>query len=371
MYSRVWIKAGYDVTVLCWDRECKHPEHEIIEGIIIERVSIPSWYGRGSSQMRYLLRFWLRAYKRALALKPHVIHAHDFNTLPLGYLLAKRLDISIIFDAHESYSEMLADNVHPFLKRAIATAERFFIRRVNWLITVGTLLEKEYQQRGARNTKVIGNWKRPQEFRFSWKQIRTVRDDLGIPQDSLVICYLGYFERSRGLLPLLEAVSSDQRLVLVIGGKGTLEKNIAAACKEARNIVYLGYTPPDYIPIFTAVSDVIYYGLENGFGNNRYSTPNKLFEALAAGKAVLSGNHGEIAKIVKEERCGITLSSIDKETLLAAIDIFRDERVLSAYKKNARTAALKTYNWEKAERDLLGIYENELCLKQKCDSFGM
>ena len=83
--ARSLVNAGYSVTILCWDREMKYPEHEVVDGIQIERIFIESSYGRGSSQLRYLWSFWKEAYKRAINLAPDVIHAHDFNTLPLGY----------------------------------------------------------------------------------------------------------------------------------------------------------------------------------------------------------------------------------------------------------------------------------------------
>jgi hypothetical protein len=52
---------------------------------------------------------------------------------------------------------------------------------------------------------------------------------------------------------------------------------------------------PARIPLYTAMWDVIYYGLDASNPNARYSAPNKLFEALAAGRAVLCNDCGEVA----------------------------------------------------------------------------
>ncbi len=356
--ARSLVEKGYTVVILCWDREVKYRQQEIIDGIRIERIFVKSSYGRGSSQLHYLWKFWKKAYKRTLVLKPDVVHAHDFNTLPLGYLLGKRLRIPVIFDAHESYHEMLADNVHPLIKRTIASIERFFVKRTDMLITVGSILEEEYIRRGAKRTKVIGNWKRLNDFRFSETEIKLARKELGIQEDRLVISYVGYFQPSRGLLPLIDAVRTDKQIFLLIGGKGTLEDEIAKAANDSENILHIGYTHPDRIPLITALSDVIYYGLEDSSGNNKYSAPNKLFEALAAGRAVITSNLGEIARIVKEENCGLSLNEIHKENLLFAFEKLRNEVLINKYKKNALQAGIKKYNWIQAEKSLMEVYES-------------
>ena len=355
--ARSLVNTGYSVTILCWDRDVNYEEREVIDGIQIERIFIRSIYGRGSSQLGYLWKFWKEAYKRAIILAPDVIHAHDFNTLPLGYRVGKKLRVPVIFDAHESYHEMLADNVHLLIKWIIASAERFFVKRVDLLITVGSILEEEYKKRGARKTVVIGNWKRLDDFKFSETEIRTAKEELGIPDNKLIISYVGYLVPSRGLLPLIEAVRSDKEVFLVLGGKGKLEDDISEITSELENTLYLGYTKPGRIPLISVLSDVIYYGLEDSSGNNRYSAPNKLFEALAAGKAILTGNLGEIAKIVKEENCGISLDVVYKENLLCAFKKLRKPSFLSEFKRNALLAGKNKYNWSNAKRTLLDAYD--------------
>lgn len=356
--ARSLVNAGFDVTILCWDREVKYREKEIVDGIKIERIFVRSSYGRGSSQMGYLLRFWKKAFQRAPFYKPDVIHAHDFNTLPLGYLLGRRLKIPVVFDAHESYHEMLEDNVHFLIKWAIAKTEIFLVRRIDILITVGNLLQEEYKRRGAKKAVVIGNWKRLEDFRFSQEEIRAAKTELGVPENRIVITYVGYFVPSRGLLPLIKALSNCKDIFLVIGGKGVLEDDILSMSNKADNILYLGYTRPQRIPLITALSDINFYGLEDDSDNNKYSAPNKLFEALAAGKAILTGNIGEIARIVKEEDCGLSLNEINPDTLLSALKTLRNETLLRRYQNNALIAGQTKYNWSKAEKTLINTFEN-------------
>lgn len=354
--ARSLVGAGYDVTILCWDRELKHRESDVVDGIKIERIFIKSSYGRGSSQMGFLWKFWKEALRRAPEFRPDLIHAHDFNTLPLGWKIGKKLKIPVIFDAHESYHEMLEDNVHPLIKWGIAKAERYFVKRIDLLITVGSIIEEEYKIRGARKTVVVGNWKRLDAFRFTDAEQAAAREQLRIPPGKLVVSYVGYFDHSRILLPMIEAVRDDRDVFLVLGGKGRQEKEITAAMGGAENILFLGYTPPARVPLITAVSDVSYYGLEGNRGNNRFSAPNKLFEALAAGNALLTGNLGEIGKITRDENCGVVLDNITRESVSEAFKTFREPGRIAEFKENSRRAGIEKYNWAQAEKKLFSAY---------------
>jgi len=54
----------------------------------------------------------------------------------------------------------------------------------------------------------------------------------------------------------------------------------------------------------------VYYGFDPNNPNARFSAPNKLFEALAAGKPLVTGDFGEIGEVVRESECGVILPKI-------------------------------------------------------------
>ncbi|MCK4432384.1 MAG: glycosyl transferase family 1, partial [Methanomicrobia archaeon] len=51
------VNNGYDVTVFAWDRECKYPKKEIIDGIKIERVRLKAPYD-SNLLLFFLLPLW-------------------------------------------------------------------------------------------------------------------------------------------------------------------------------------------------------------------------------------------------------------------------------------------------------------------------
>jgi len=347
---------GYRVTIIGWDRTGElAPEEELAPGVHVRRIGVKSSYGLGNRQLLLLPLFWLGAFRLAWRLQFDTVHCHDFPTLPLGFLIARLRRKPVVFDAHESYHEMLKDNVSPFIKRVIARVERFFVRRLSLLITVGGILEAEYRRRGARRTVVVGNWKRPSEFGFRPEVVREHRRKLRL-NGRVVIAFIGFLNQERSIVQLLDAVRESRAVTLLIGGKGELVKEVEAASESADNIRFLGYVPPDEIPLHTAACDAVYYGLDGSNTNHRYSAPNKLFEALAAGKAMLCTDHGEVARIVREKGCGIIMDDTTPESFSQALERLSNRPALRQYQANARSAGRREFRWEVAERTLVAAY---------------
>lgn len=348
------VQNGYDVTLLCWDRDYKALPCEVIDGIKIERIYVRSTHGRGSTQVFFLLLFWWRAYTQAISKGFEVVHCHDFDTLPLGYLLAKKKKSKLVYDAHESYVDML-ETLPRFFKKIIYAAENFFLKRVDLLITVGEILKEAFDKRGAKRTCVVGNWKDPENFRFPEEVLEAEKRNLKISSDQLVISFISNLGNERQLPQLIKAVLDNPGFFLIIGGDGPCQEIAAEAAQHYPNIAYLGRVPPSRVPIYTAVSDVVFYGFDSTNPNSKYSAPNKLFEALAAGKAVLTGDFGEVGRIVKDTECGLITKKFTKEEIKKNLSSLRPD-ILSRYKENSKKNALEKYNWQNACITLLEQY---------------
>jgi len=350
------IHNDYDVTILCWDRDRKFPPHEVIDGIRIERMYVRSTHGRGPTQVPFLLLFWLKTYGRAISKDFNIVHCHDFDTLPLGYLLGKRKKTKVIYDAHESYVDMLG-NLPWLLRRVIYKAENFFLKRIDLLITVGEILREAFIRRGAKETCVVGNWKDPSKFKFPPGFLEEEKQRLHISNGQLVIAFVANLGKERQLTQLIEAVKETPSVTLVVGGDGPCRGVVQEAARKYPNIIYLGYVHPLKVPLYTAISDIIFYGFDPSNPNSKFSAPNKLFEALAAGKAVLTGDFGEIGRIVKETKCGIIVSNYSITEIKRTLTSLKVE-TLDPFKENAYRHAISKYNWKNASLILLSQYNS-------------
>jgi glycosyltransferase involved in cell wall biosynthesis len=310
------VGAGYRVTIIAWDRDEKAPPRETVDGIDVERVYVRSTHGRGLSQAYFLARFWAMAFRMALRTGFDIVHAHDFDALPLGYALARLRRKPLVYDSHESYVDMLYA-MPAAVKQALVAVENWMLGRADLVITVGDLLREHLAARGARRVAVVGNWQDRDQFSADREALESLRRQLG--------------------------------------GDGACRQLAEQAAAEFRNITYLGRGPPSKIPLYTAACDAVFYGFDPANANARFSAPNKLFEALAAGKPVVTGNFGEIGRIVSREGCGIVLPDYSPQSLSAAFERLDGPEAAVMGRAAARLAE-STYNLRESSRMLLREY---------------
>ncbi|HEV2991806.1 MAG TPA: glycosyltransferase family 4 protein [Candidatus Angelobacter sp.] len=357
--ARTLVKHGYQVSILAWDRDRKCPEREVMDGIAVERIFLSSRHGRGFSQLFVMpVLFWLMI-KKALRLGFDVVHAHDFDTLPAGFLLSRIKNKPLIYDSHEDYAGMLHGSIPLWLEQLIRWIESKLVRRVDALFTVGETLRKEFEIRGCPRAQTLGNWKLIEDFRLPEQLRAQMRVELKVPKESILVSYISNLGKERHIEELLEAVSRRPQIYLVVGGNGPVATTVQEYAKRCGNIRYVGFVPPADIPRYTSACDIVYYGYDPGSPNARFSAPNKLFEGLAAGRPLLTAKFGEIGRIVSDHGCGVILSSYSVEEILCGLDLCSVPEHLKELKDAAARAGENQYNWHKAEHVLLSVY-NEL-----------
>jgi glycosyltransferase involved in cell wall biosynthesis len=348
------VAAGYQVTILCWDRDRKCQTEQVIDGISLRRIHVTSTHGRGAGQIFYLAAFWGKAFAVGRKLSFDIVHAHDFDTLPLGYALARAKGAKLVYDSHESYVDMV-HNLPSVIRKSIWHSENFLLKRVDLVITVGDILKEFLQERGARNVCVVGNWQDPEQFVFVEQELAAERERLGIRPGQKVIAFIANLGAERRIPELIAAVSQTPDAFLILGGNGPGAEQAKAAAATCTNIAYLGYVQPQRVPFYTTLADIVFYSFDPANPNARFSAPNKLFECLAAGKAMLTGDFGEIGRIVRELHCGVILPDYEAMRIRAAIEDLSGE-VLNEYSRNARRAAEERYSWPRAAEILLANY---------------
>jgi glycosyltransferase involved in cell wall biosynthesis len=355
--ARALVEDGYKVVILAWDRDRKVPVKEVVEGIEVERIRIRSKHGRGAFQALVIPLVEFAMLARGVRRRFDVVHAHDFDTLAAGYLLSRLKRKPLVYDSHEDYAAMLHGNIPRQMEAWIRRVEAWLVRRVDLLITVGETLRQDFERRGAPRSLVIGNWKELRDFRLGQTIRAEVRSQLRISRDALVVCFIANLGRERQIQNLIGALAQRPMVHLVIGGAGPLAELVEQAARQYSNIHYLGFVAPKEIGRYTSAADVVFYAFDVSNPNARYSAPNKLFEALAAGCALISGNFGEIGKILTELGCGIILPDFSEASICRALDACLEQQELAIWKRRAAQAGEESYNWSRARERLLDAYK--------------
>jgi glycosyltransferase involved in cell wall biosynthesis len=354
------VEQGHQVRVIAWDRAGGHAARETIDGVQIERVAVASAYGTGLRRLGQWPTYARHVLARLRQADWQAVHCHDLDTLPIGFAHTRRRGVPLIFDAHESYPDLIAPQVPGWAVTVVRWMERLLVRRVDALITVGELLAEHYRSRAhrvvvVRNCPPAGPMSSdPASLRSAWR----------LEDQELVVCYVGGFTRGRVILPLIEAVNADPTVGLVLVGDGPQAQAVFDAMGDSNRIAYLGprVSPARVVEIMRA-ADAVYYGLRPDFPNNRFSSPNALYGALAAGRPLLTTDVGEISQVVREEGCGLILPETPGScgptaaAIGQALAELRVPDLRAAMARKARRAGETKYNWRVARAALLDLYQ--------------
>jgi glycosyltransferase involved in cell wall biosynthesis len=354
------IRHGLRVRLIAWDRDRKAPASDTIEGVEVDRIQLRSRHGRGASQIAFYAAVYLRIFQRAWQTSFDVVHCHDLDTLPIGFALGILKRRPVVYDAHESFPDMLTGSVPALIRRGLTWLENLLIRRIDLLITVGEKLRACFESRGARASVVIGNWKRASEFSVEPETIARTRRDLGIPDNALAIACITQLLGDRKLEELLDAADADPDVHVIVGGRGALEPLVRERAARNARIHYIGFVPQQEIARYTCAVDAVYYGFDPQNPNARFSAPNKLFEALAAGRPLITGDFGEIADVTRRAACGIVLPKYSARDIANAFETLKDCGVRARMAANAYRFGREAMSWERGEAILLEAYERLL-----------
>jgi glycosyltransferase involved in cell wall biosynthesis len=354
---------NWRVRLLAWDRDRKHPASEVAEGVEIQRIHLRSRHGRGTMQIFFYMVLYLQMLWRGWKTRFDVIHCHDLDTLPIGFVLGKLKRKPIVYDAHETFVGMLEGNVNARVLRMLTRLENFILRRVDLLITVGEKLRCHFEARGARHSVVIGNWKNLEEYNRTEQENAQFRAELGIPAHAVLITCITQLLKNRMIVEMIDAVAPYPDVYLLVAGRGALADVIRQRASENARVLFPGFIHASNVATYTCASDVIYCGFDPVNTNEQFAAPNKLYEALAAGKPLIAPDVGEIGELTRRGDCGIVTPDCSVASLRKAVEAVRDPQSRLRWTENARLLGRAEANWNKGREILFKEYRLLSCPK--------
>jgi glycosyltransferase involved in cell wall biosynthesis len=188
-----------------------------------------------------------------------------------------------------------------------------------------------------------------------------IRAALGIDPDTRIVLYQGGLLVDRGIEEAMDAILDVPGAVLVLMGFGNQEarfRGMASGPMYAGKVFVLDAVPPVELLDWTASADVMVMAIQPRSENHRFMTPQKLWEALAAGVPVVAADLPGFAAVVNETGCGELCDPGSPASIAAAI-----RRILDGGPETIRrlgdrglAAAHDRYNWETQFAVLDGVY---------------
>ena len=309
---------GFDVSVISFDWSYKEVEKSDA------KIKVIKITGKDRSSLLFYFGFALKLVRELIKTKADIFFAEDFYTLPFVTLIAKIKRAKVYYNSRELYAFIGGLHSRPFLQAVIKRIEKFFITKVDLVMTTGEMdsefIEKFY---GIKDTLVIRNIpllqkaSAPVDFRKMFS----------IPGNHLILLYQGIIIGGRGIPVIFDAMKKNPNTSLVLLGGGEQKnnyKNLADEMGIASRVFFAGTIPQKELINYTAAADAGLSLIENISISYYHALPNKLFEYIMAGLPVLSSNLPQMKKIVEQFKVGEVVDIEQSVQIASAIQKWID-----------------------------------------------
>jgi len=313
---------------------------------LLESQGVPVTHlGRGSFDPRLLSDVVSLVKER----RARILHVHGYAASDFGRLAARATGARLVLHEHFADPRMpayqaLADRALACCTdRAIAVSgsTRDFLVRARFV--------------PADRVRVIWNGAPLQEFApVALERALRARRELGLPPGALVVGAIGRLNEQKGHRHLLDAAAQVFRgrdVRLLIAGDGDLMEPLREQARQlgiAERVVFAGHRA-DVPELLGAIDVFCISSLYEG-------TPLTLFEAMAAGKAVVSTSVDGCREVLADGHNGLLVPPQNAGALASALVRVLDD------------AALRQRLGEAALRDSLR-YDVDACVRQMQDLY--
>lgn len=292
-------------------------------------------------------------------------HGMWAGSLPALERLRRRHGGRTVYDSRDVYLHArIFDRIYPLMRRPFLSWERRWARSADAVVTVNDAYADILAGLlGIPRPAVVRNC--PDPYDPPAGPPDRFRERLGIPSDTAIVLYQGGLMTERGIEQGMDAILLVPDAVLVVMGFGSCRAIYAARAGEAPyqgRVLLADPVTPEELLEWTASADLMLMAIQPTTLNHRYTTPQKLWESIAAGVPVVASDLPGMAEVVREVGCGLLCDPTDPTSIAAAIRdlLARPPEARAAARERALAAARETYNWAAQATVLLAVYERLL-----------
>jgi glycosyltransferase involved in cell wall biosynthesis len=349
--GRALIGAGFSVQALGWDRTGNLPEQETQDDVPVRRLPIQAAFGRGMGNLPQLLK-WQWGLWRWL-LQHHaeydVIHACDFDTILPAIWMKTFFGKRVIYDIFDFYADHLRATPAQ-IKSIIRFIDLWAIGKADALILVDDSRVEQVSGSKPSLTTIIYNSPEDVSEKFVQSEISNA--------GGLRLAYIGLLQVERGLLQMLSVLKNNPGWCLDLAGFGGDEDRILAIAKNLSNVHWHGRISYQQALKLSAEADVLFATYDPKIPNHKYSSPNKIFEAMMLGKPIIVAAGTNMDRMIGEAKCGCVVPYGDIPALEKTLQtLANDPELIHKLGLNARKAYETHYNWDLMSQRLIQLYK--------------
>ena len=301
-----------------------------------------------SKILRYAyVEFQWKLYKELLkkADQDTILLSNDLDTLLPNYLVSKKLNLPLVYDSHEIFTEMPSVNGR-FTQNIWRSLESFIAPKLNFMMTASeSYADWFHKTYGIERPVVVQN--------FPLKSGNP--QDYSIVNSPKVIIYQGVINPSRGLDKLIPEMHKIENAELWIAGDGPKKKEFQELTKNLGlddKVKFIGKILPEELREITQQADVGLSIEEDNGLSYYFSMPNKISDYIQARIPVVVSDFPEMKKVADHFKAGEKIR--DYNELAEKIQLVLNNGKHSY--KDALNHAASQLCWENEENRLLGLF---------------
>jgi glycosyltransferase involved in cell wall biosynthesis len=286
--------------------------------------------------------------------RARILHVHGYAASNFGRVAARLARIPLVLHEHFADPRMPGYQKVPDLLLRDLTARAIAVSRS----TADFLIRDRFVPEDR--VDVVFNGAPLEEFAPRPRdEGYALRAELGLPMDARVITTIGRLNAQKGHATLIATAAfvvprvPDARFL--IAGDGDLLHSLQAQAEAlglSGAFVFAGHRKD--VPAILAATDVLCISSEYE------GTPLVLFEAMAAGKAIVSTAVDGCREVIQDKRTGLLVPPKDPEKLGAALaEVFADP-ALKVRLEGGALLASKRYDINQCMRTMQQIYDDLL-----------
>jgi len=354
--ARSLVDAGYDVTLIAWDRDEKCPLTENIDGIKVERIPLRAGFVKGPVNGFKHLGFTARLLGKLAFREADLIHCFNLDTIPAGLTMARLRGKKVVLDLCEPTYYTNWPKRYRALTAVIGWVEQTLSRRFDAVLVHNLFQMRKFKGYGVRNLQHISSAPHSRMIRQEppghaegrpvvLGRIGSIYPDNGI--EETVELMRNLLERGYPVRLLLAGkVMDEYRPAFEELLQPIREQVDATGPFQASQIPEL-YGRLDFSVQLHRMTD--WY---------RHITPTKFFESLANGVPVVVSDMGDLRELVEKYGCGVVVNEADPRSVLQGAErLLQDPRLRQEMARNGLRLVKEEYNWEVMRGRLLKTFE--------------
>lgn len=307
-----------------------------------ERISLKS------KKLRFAyLEFQWKLYQYLLknATSDTILLANDLDSLWPNLMVSKKLNIPVVYDSHEIFTEMPSLNGR-FVKKIWKFLEKKLMPKVKYMMTESESYAEWFQKEYGIKPIIIRNIPRKITYEIIFPK-----------NNPKIILYQGAINPSRGIPQAIEAMGYLDNVIFKIIGDGPKRIEFENLVKEKNlenKVQFLGKMFPEDMRKITKTADVGLSLEENNGVSYYYSLPNKVSDCIQAKVPLVMINFPEMIRIKKEFNIGEVVENHEPKNIAEKIKLVLNNG--REYYNTELEEAGKMLCWENEEAKIKNLF---------------